>query len=186
MLSSDAGTSLLTTISEDTAQLGKKARLWAKKAIERESSIIGDADEDSIFPADFIIPHENTYATSPPVVQIDLRSLDLLPPTAPSQATPVTGNTATPTTATTASSQVPSLVSQPAKISFGVSVNGEAAEEYSFPLSYDIHFVTAHPCAPSHRVTFLKSPSSPTIQQIDVTGSGKLGKSSRSAHRTGK
>jgi len=35
-------------------------------------------------------------------------------------------------------------------------------------LAKEVLFVTAHPCAPSAHVRFVKSPSSPTIQQIDV------------------
>ncbi|KAM5381933.1 hypothetical protein ACJZ2D_002721 [Fusarium nematophilum] len=168
-------------VAEDKAHLGKKARLWAKKRVERESNILGDADEYSVLPADFIIPHENNYSTPPPLINVTLQSLELLAPANSIQATPFTK----PPPLAGATIKDPELLSFPANINFGVSIDGFAPEQFSFSLSYDISFVTAHPCSPSHRVRFLKSPSSPTIQQIDVSGSDMLGKSSRPAHRTG-
>ncbi|KAF7547081.1 hypothetical protein G7046_g9122 [Stylonectria norvegica] len=169
-------------IAEDMAHLGKKARLWAKKRIEKESSILGDADDEQVLPADFIIPHENSYSTPPPMININLRSLELLAPANSIQTTPFTD----PTPPSTSSGRkTPELLSYPANANFAISLDGQAPEAYSFSLSYDVNFVTAHPCAPPQRVRFLKSPTSPTIQQIDVFGSEMLGKSSRSAHRTG-
>ncbi|KAI8722245.1 hypothetical protein NCS52_00368000 [Fusarium sp. LHS14.1] len=168
-------------VAEDNAHLGKKARLWAKKRVERESSILGDADEYSVLPADFIIPHENNYSTPPPLMSVTLRSLELLAPANSIQATPF----AKSASLAGSNTKDPELLSFPANINFGVSIDGFTPENFSFSLSYDISFVTAHPCSPSHRVRFLKSPSSPTIQQIDVSGSDMLGKSSRPAHRTG-
>ncbi|KAF4345968.1 hypothetical protein FBEOM_110 [Fusarium beomiforme] len=168
-------------VAEDKAHLGKKARLWAKKRVERESSILGDADEYSVFPADFIIPHENSYSTPPPLISVTLRSLELLSPANSIQSTPFTKLTSS----TNANNKEPELLSFPANVNFAVSIDGFAAENFSFSLSYDINFVTAHPCSPSHRVRFIKSPSSPTIQQIDVSGSDTFGQGSRPAHRTG-
>lgn len=164
---------------EDLAHLGKKARLWAKKRIEKESNILGDADELSVLPADFIIPHENNYSTPPPRVEINLSSLELLAPANNIQKTPFNQETSN-------GRKSPELFSYPANVHFAVSVDGGLPEEFSFSLSYDISFVTAHPCAPSQRVRFLKSPTSPTIQQIDVFGSEMLGMNARPAHRTGK
>lgn len=88
-------------------------------------------------------------------------------------------------TPATEGSIAPELASHPASLTFTVSMNGQPSEEHTFPLTYDISFVTAYPCAPSSRVKFLKSPTSPTIQQIDVSGSDMLGNTSRSVHRTG-
>ncbi|KAG4278778.1 hypothetical protein FPRO04_06099 [Fusarium proliferatum] len=156
---------------EDKAHLGKKARLWAKKRVERESSILGDADEYSVFPADFIIPHENNYSTPPPLISVTLRSLELLSPANSIQSTPFTKLTP----GASVSNKEPELLSFPANVNFAVSIDGFTAENFSFSLSYDINFVTAHPCSPSHRVRFVKSPSSPTIQQIDVSGSDTFG-----------
>ncbi|KAF9768405.1 hypothetical protein IL306_014303 [Fusarium sp. DS 682] len=168
-------------VAEDLAHLGKKARLWAKKRVERESSILGDADEHSVFPADFIIPHENSYSTPPPLISVTLRSLELLSPANSIQSKPFTKLTSS----ANANNKEPELLSFPANVNFAVSIDGFTAENFSFSLSYDINFVTAHPCSPSHRVRFIKSPSSPTIQQIDVSGSDTFGQGSRPAHRTG-
>ncbi|KAI9163286.1 hypothetical protein HJFPF1_04892 [Paramyrothecium foliicola] len=169
-------------VADDLAQLGKKARLWGKKRVERDSNILGDGDEDSVLPADFIIPHENGYTVPPPGVLVDLRALELLSATDSLQATPFSDYTATPATG---GSRDPELVTYPANISFSVSINGAPETEYTFSLSYDISLVTAHPCAPSSRVRFLSSPTSPTIQQIDISGSDMFGKYSRPAVRTG-
>jgi hypothetical protein len=160
-------------VAEDMAHLGKKARLWAKKRVERESSILGDADEYSCFPADFIIPHENSYSTPPPLISVTFQSLELIS----SESAKLSSARAT--------NKDPELLSLPATVNFAVAIDGFTAENFSFSLAYDISFVTAHPCSPSHRVRFIKSPSSPTIQQIDVTGSDTFGQGSRPANRTG-
>ncbi|KAH7175463.1 hypothetical protein EDB81DRAFT_634923 [Dactylonectria macrodidyma] len=169
----------------DMAHIGKKARLWAKKRIEKESSILGDADEYSVLPADFIIPHENIYSTPPELVSVKLQSLDLVAPANSIQTAPFTKQSEA--TATTANgTKDPELLSFPASVTFSVTFDGRLpAADFSFSLAYDANFVTAHPCAPSRGVRFLKSPTSPTIQQIDVSGSDMLGKSARPAHRTG-
>ncbi|KAG8671470.1 hypothetical protein FPOAC1_004718 [Fusarium poae] len=161
------------SVADDMAHLGKKARLWAKKRVERESSILGDADEYSCFPADFIIPHENNYSTPPPLISVTFRSLELVS-SEPTNVFPAR-----------AANKDPELLSLPATVNFAVAIDGFTAENFSLSLAYDISFVTAHPCSPSHRVRFIKSPSSPTIQQIDVTGSDTFGQGSRPANRTG-
>lgn len=167
----------------DVAQLGKKARLWGKKKVEREASILGDSDESSALPVDFIIPHENGYATSPPTVFVELQSLQLGAATTTIQATPLTEFAPT---ISIDSAKAPELLSYPANVRFRATTSDGSEQLLIFPLSYDVNFVTAHPCAPSQRVKLLKSPTSPTIQQIDVTGSDFLGQNSRPAHRMGK
>jgi hypothetical protein len=174
-------------IPGDMARLGKKARLWAKKRVEKESSVLGDADELSVLPADFIIPHENNYSTPPPMLAVRLRSLELLAPANSIQSAPFTKQPQGQSQASAAKGgKEPELLSHPATVNFSVSIDDQVPEGFSFSLAYDVSFVTAHPCTPSRGVRFLKSPTSPTIQQIDVSGSDLLGKSSRPAHRTGK
>lgn len=169
------------------AHLGKKARLWAKKRIEKESSILGDADEYSVLPADFIIPHENAYSTPPQLLSVRLQSLDLVAPANSIQSAPFTKQPQNAEKTANSTTKDPELLSFPASVNFSVTIDGQIpAEDFSFSLAYDVNFVTAHPCAPSRGVRFLKSPTSPTIQQIDVSGSDLLGKSARPAHRTGK
>ncbi|KAL6889232.1 hypothetical protein HDV57DRAFT_318384 [Trichoderma longibrachiatum] len=170
-------------VAADIAQLGKKARLWGKKRIERESSILGNGQEESISPADFFIPHENSYMSPPPGVIIELQALELGSPTAECvHPTPLAEIVVTPIHE---NHRAPDLPSYPAKIKFFVSIDGEKTETASFSLLYDINFVTAHPCSPSSRVRVLKSPSSPTLRQIDFDGSKTLGVGSRSMYRAG-
>ncbi|KYK59930.1 uncharacterized protein DCS_01064 [Drechmeria coniospora] len=169
-------------VAGDVAHLSRKARLWGKKKIERESSILGDANEDSVLPADFIVPHENTYSTPQPSVWVELLTLELSASAGSVPATPLSHIIAT---AAAECGEGPEMLSYPAAVKFSVSTEGKGEEEIAYPLKYDINFVTAHPCAPSHRVRMLKSPSSPTIQKIDVSGSDMLGKGSRSVYRMG-
>ncbi|PFH59438.1 hypothetical protein XA68_12315 [Ophiocordyceps unilateralis] len=171
------------TTKGDIAQLGKRARLWGKKRLERESSILGDGKEGSVLPADFIIPHEHAYASPPPNVVVKLLSLDLSPVTASAPATPLSNLVATELAERP--DKAPKLSSQTASIEFFVSVPGVKDDTVRCALTYDVNFVTAHPCAPSHRVKILKSPSSPTVQKIDFSASDMLGKGSRSAYRMG-
>lgn len=64
----------------------------------------------------------------------------------------------------------------PASLRFAVTIGADVTREVKVGLEYDINFVTAHPCVPSQYVRFLRSPSSPTIQQVDVSGDGIAGK----------
>ena len=93
--------------------------------------------------------------------------------------------------ATGGSARAPEIHTYPAAISFVVTREGEeeggGGKEYTYSLAHDVTFVTAHPCVPSQHVKIFKSPSSPTIQQIDVTGAAGLGgRSSSPVYLTGK
>ncbi|KAK2598927.1 hypothetical protein QQS21_005605 [Conoideocrella luteorostrata] len=169
-------------VAEDMAQLGKKARLWGKKKVERESSILGNGKENSVQAGDFIIPHENKYAKPPPAVYAELLSLDLNSSPEPVTATPLSEMVPTPTVEHC--TKCPELISYPARLKFFVSIGGGREEEYECPLTYDVNFVTAHPCAPSQRVRVVKSPGSPTIQKVDSVGD-VLGNGGRPRFRTG-
>lgn len=168
--------------ADDMMHLGKKARVWGKKRLERDGHILGDGNESSVLPADFILPHENVYPTPPESVSIELKSFELMMPVDSVHPSPLCGLTGTPMRE---SNKAPELPSYPARIVFSASSDGKS-EELVLTLAYDINFVTAHPCSPSRHVRFVKSPSSPTIQQIDVSGSAALGKGSKSAYRAGK
>lgn len=169
---------------DDLTKLGKRSRLWAKKKLEQESSIIGDSVEETIAAADFIVPHENMYTTMPPGTFILMHTLKLCSASQSLHPTPLTE--IIPTPSHEVFPDAPDLPSYPATITFTVAIDGEPEKKHSMSLFYDVNFVTAHPCAPSHRVRFLKSPSSPTIQEIDASGLGKLGQGSRSVYRAGK
>ncbi|RYP15035.1 hypothetical protein DL767_010362 [Monosporascus sp. MG133] len=171
-------------IAEDMARTGKKARLWGKTGIERESDVLGDADPSNVLPADFVIPNENQYFTPPPSnIRVELKSLNLSAPVDSVRPTPSLRKQATQSPD---ASKPPVIHTYPASVTFAITHDGtEQQQELNMALSSDVYFVTAHPCAPSSRVKFLKSPTSPTIQQIDVGGYDFSGKSSSAAHITG-
>jgi hypothetical protein len=171
------------SVIEDLTRLGRKARIWGKKRVEKESSILGDGNENTVLPADFVVPRENSYSTPPPSIAITLQTFKLLRSVENVHPSPLSELTGTPMTE---SPKAPDLPTHPAKFIFRVSLDGQSPEEIAFTLAYDISFVTAHPCAPSRRVRIMKSPESPTIQQIDVSGAKEFGRASRSAHRAGK
>lgn len=73
--------------------------------------------------------------------------------------------------------QPPQIHTYAANVTFSVTdVDTELTSEHTYALANDINFVTAHPCVPSTHVKIMKSPSSPTIQQVDLSGSGAVGK----------
>jgi hypothetical protein len=84
-------------------------------------------------------------------------------------------------------SRAPEIHTYPASLTFTMTHDGiEDEQDLNFALSKDVYFVTAHPCAPSSHVKFFKSPTSPTIQQINVGDHDWNGKISSAAHITGK
>ncbi|KAI1077038.1 hypothetical protein F5B20DRAFT_553894 [Whalleya microplaca] len=168
----------------DISRTGRKARLWGKTAIERESDVLGDADASNVLPADFIIPHENTYSNPPPSnIRIELRALNLFAPVDSVHTTPTIEQQLNPFST---ASKDPEIHTYPASVAFTVSHDGISQDEdVNFALSNDVYFVTAHPCVPSSYVKYFKSPTSPTIQQVDVSGHDTNGKPSSSAHITG-
>lgn len=148
---------------------GRRARIWGKKQIEKESDVIGDGTPGNILAGDFIVPSESAYGSLPPSnVRINLKSLDLAAPTASLQPTPAT-EVATPFSSATDRTQ--EIMTYPASISFLVT-HGEADEELErkISLTNDVNFVTAHPCTSSSKVKLYRSPASPTIRGIDVRG----------------
>ncbi|KAI0203308.1 hypothetical protein F4808DRAFT_449273 [Astrocystis sublimbata] len=168
---------------DDVTRLGKKARIWGKKAVERESNVLGDAELTDILPADFIIPHEATYESRPPSnIRIEFKTLAF--PTRPdsSNSTPSPEGAKTPS----GSREAINPQSYPASMAFSVSHDATDQDiNIDLSLKNDVYFVTAHPCAASSYVKYLKSPSSPTIQQIDVGGHDFNGKPTSPAITTG-
>lgn len=164
--------------AEDALQIDKKARLWGKKAVERESSVLGGADPSSVFPADFVIPYENVYREkTPPILSIELKSLNLLAKVDSAHTTPTENQGPFASADVSKLSQPPRAHTYAAAVTFTVTdVETEETKEHTYSLAKDINFVTAHPCVPSQHVKIMKSPSSPTIQQVDLSGSGLIGK----------
>jgi len=157
-------------VAEDSQHVDKKARIWGKVAIERESRILGDGDASSVLPADFIIPFENIYKDkAPPNIRVEFRNLDLKTVAGSTHTSSTEDHGMTPLTDISAS---PEIRTCPATVTFTVSQLDTGEEhDYTYSLAKDINFVTAHPCVPSQHVKILKSPSSPTIQQVDLSGS---------------
>ncbi|KAI8632803.1 hypothetical protein F5Y19DRAFT_462601 [Xylariaceae sp. FL1651] len=171
-------------IRDDMAKTGKKARIWGKASIERESKVLGDADPSDVLPADFIIPHEATYPNRPPSnIRIELKSLNLVAPIESGRTPSSLDEQSTPFSESKTS---PEIQTYPAFVAFSMSHDAtELNVDFNFSLANDVYFVTAHPCVASSYVKYLKSPSSPTIQQIDVAGHDFNGKPSSPAHITG-
>ncbi|ROW10572.1 hypothetical protein VMCG_01910 [Cytospora schulzeri] len=167
-------------IPEDVKHTDRQARLWGKMAIERESSILGaSGDEDSILPADFVVPYENNYRVPPPTISVELKSLNLTAPFDSAHTTP-TLEAATPFSDATTQSEIKSYTPS---ITFNVTTwEDDEDRQYTLSVAKDVYFVTAHPCIPSHHVKILKSPSSPTIQQIDLSGNPIGGSAKPSNH----
>ncbi|KAL0466674.1 hypothetical protein QR685DRAFT_535677 [Neurospora intermedia] len=161
--------------AEDALGINQKARIWAKMAVEKDSNVLGDADPSSVLPADFIIPFENVYRDkTPPTLLIELDALKLWAPADSVQTTPAEDSAATPFSELSRPAQIRTY---PAEISFTVTdLETYKTHQHTYSLAKDINFVTAHPCAPSSHVKILRSPSSPTIQQVDLSGHGAAGK----------
>ncbi|KAI0447240.1 hypothetical protein F4803DRAFT_362426 [Xylaria telfairii] len=169
-------------IYDDVTKIGKKARIWGKASVERDSKVLGDADPSDILPADFIIPHEATYQNRPPSnIRVDFKYLDLRTPANSINPTASTERMKLPN-----SNQASENQAYAASVAFSISHDAIDQDiDLKFSLINDVYFVTAHPCAASSYVKYLKSPSSPTIQQIDVGGHDFNGKPSSPAHTTG-
>lgn len=146
---------------------------------------MGDADSSNVLPADFIIPHENNHQEPPPSnIRIELKSLDLSPTTDSPQSTPVLEEAETPFSDF---SQTSDLQTHQASMHFTMTYDGVQGEQnLQLSLSKDVYFVTAHPCAASSYVKYFKSPTSPTIQQIDLESQEWNAKATAPAHITGR
>lgn len=165
----------LTTTAEDALGINNKARIWAKLAVERDSNVLGDADPSSVLPADFIIPFENVYRDkTPPTLLIELDALKFGASIDSVHSTPTDDSAATPFSELSRPAQIRTY---PAEVSFAVTdLDTYETKQHTFSLAKDVNFVTAHPCVPSSHVKILRSPSSPTIQQVDLSGRGAGGK----------
>lgn len=105
---------------------------------------------------------------------IELKTLTLWAPADSVHTTPAEDHEATPLSDV---SRSPEIHTYAASVTFTVTdVDSGEEKEHNFALERDINFVTAHPCVPSQHVKIMKSPSSPTIQQVDLSGNGGSGK----------
>ncbi|PQE32780.1 helicase protein [Rutstroemia sp. NJR-2017a WRK4] len=129
-------------------------RILQKASIERDGSIIGGADPSSILPGDFVTIHD-IPTSHPPAILFE--SLDLFA---------IESDDATPTeekpTPATDMSVAPSIKTYSAMMRFLVDFDDDEKREVNVALTHDVHFVTAHPCATSHSLEALNSPTSPS------------------------
>lgn len=167
-------------IPEDLKHTDRQARLWGKLAIERESSVLGASrDDDSILPADFVVPYENNYVVPPPTISVELKALNLTAASDSVHTTP-TLEAATPFSDITTHIEIKNYTPT---LTFDVTTwEDDEDQQYTFRVAKDVYFVTAHPCIPSQHVRILKSPSSPTIQQIELSGNPIGGGAKQSNH----
>jgi hypothetical protein len=165
--------------------INKKARLWSKTAIEKESHVLGDGEAASVLPGDFLIPKENPHRKAAPTnFRIAFKSLELLGSSAASTMEQGGLDAAPSLTPLSVSSVAPSLLSYPAGVTFAVT-EGETTSEVSLTLAKDAYFATAHPCVASQHVRIFQAPASPTIREIDTSGQTAGAKAANPVHSTG-
>lgn len=78
-----------------------------------------------------------------------------------SEANSITETPGTETTETNA----PGIKTYSAMMRFALEIEGEG-KEVNLALSHDVHFVTAHPCVASPFLDILRTPTSPSFQNI--------------------
>ncbi|KAI9730470.1 MAG: hypothetical protein M1818_008165 [Claussenomyces sp. TS43310] len=140
------------------------ARIWKKETVERESHVLGDGDPSSILPGDFTLPAPD--AKDVDTLSVKLESLDLF-------ASDDSQHSTTPTTPMEEQLTPPTEVikrqaikTYSAMMRFSVSAKGHESREFNVALTYDVHFVTAHPCVPSQNNSILAAPGGPTIPSV--------------------
>jgi len=152
---------IVTITIEADVDIGKP-RIWEKHEIEHDSNVIGGADISSILPGDFLLVSDSLVPTTPLVT---FESLDLIAGESnetPDGETPQNGITG-----------VPRIQTYSAAMRFLVD-SGEEKKEINFALTYDVQFVTAHPCVSSKSMDLLNSPASPTEQFPNSNGAESL------------
>jgi hypothetical protein len=132
-----------------------KPRIWMKQSVERDGSVLGDGDINTILPGDFTLPvHDNSDSEK---LEVKLESLELTATSDPP------GRTPTPAYNDEEDLEVRKVTNCSAAMKF-IVVSGEHNVELTLNLRYDVHFVTAHPCVPSQHTALLKSPTSPSFR----------------------
>lgn len=137
------------------------ARVWKKHIIEREGHVLGDGDASTVLPGDFTLPVDDIHDDEN--LEVTLKSLELFTTLLPVNETPKDEKQA-PMYEATETTEIGSIKSYSAMMIFVVKSLGGGVKDLSFSISHDVHFVTAHPCIPSHHTSLLDSPSSPLFQ----------------------
>lgn len=109
--------------------------------MEKDSYVLGDGDAKTVSPQDFTLPPP--HLADPDILDVKLLQLNLHPEsetTTPNRReTPGTESTRAPHEIRTFS----------AEMVFAFPSGKEGKKEISLSLTYDVQFVTAHPCVPS-------------------------------------
>lgn len=121
----------------------ERARIWKKQVVERDGYVLGDGDTSTALPGDFRLPFDDIRDNDN--LEVTLQSLDLSATVHSMRDTP-TSECPTPMTITR---EGPAIKNCTASMAFTVSSTAGGVRNMAFDLSYDVHFVTAHPCIPS-------------------------------------
>ncbi|KFY27873.1 hypothetical protein V493_03254 [Pseudogymnoascus sp. VKM F-4281 (FW-2241)] len=143
------------------------ARIWKKSTVERESHVLGDGDARTILPGDFTLPPADV--PDPVNLEVKLESLDLFTGLDSAESSPINedGQGMEPT-------DQPNIRTYSAMLQFTIKPSEGPIKSMNFALTYDVQFVTAHPCVPSLHTRLIQSATSPGSQaaQLDNTSSG--------------
>jgi hypothetical protein len=123
--------------------------------------VLGDGDASTILPGDFILPVDDVLDAEN--LEVTLKSLELFTTVDSLDDTP-RDEKSNPMSEATETTEIPEIKSYSAMMTFTVNSLGGCSRDLSFNISYDVHFVTAHPCVPSHNTNLLDSPTSPLLQ----------------------
>lgn len=123
--------------------------------------MLGDGDASTILPGDFILPVDDVLDAEN--LEVTLKSLELFTTGDSVDGTP-RDEIPTPMSESTETTEIPEIKSYSALMTFTVKSLGGGSRELSFNISYDVHFVTAHPCVPSQHTNLLDSPTSTPFQ----------------------
>ncbi|KFY99436.1 hypothetical protein V498_00759 [Pseudogymnoascus sp. VKM F-4517 (FW-2822)] len=143
------------------------ARIWKKSTVERESHVLGDGDARTILPGDFTLPPADV--PDPVNLEVKLESLDLFTGLDSAESSPI--NEDGPSGKTT---DHPNIRTYSAMLQFTIKPSDEPTKSMNLSLTYDVQFVTAHPCVPSLHTRLIQSSTSPGFQaaQLDTKSSG--------------
>ena len=147
----------------DSTKKSSKPRLWQKTAVEHDSSVLGGAEQSTVLPGDFILPSDSS--TQPPL-SVTFESLDLF-----ATADSVHSKEEDLASPMSNDSDVPKIQTYSTLMRFSTLAEGEDKKEVNVSLTYDVFFVTAHPCIPSAHAEILKTPTSPAFRALEQTSS---------------
>lgn len=131
------------------------ARIWKKHLVEQDSHVLGDGDEKSVLRQDFTLPPPDV----PDPDDLDVKLLRLNLNSGSHDTTP--SQRETPTTESTGAAH--DIRTFSAEMVFAVRSEKHEVKEMSLLLSYDVQFVTAHPCVPSLHSKIVQEASLPEL-----------------------